>query len=188
MGLQTEESGDEDVVEAESVPVGQFGRSIEKARARTQERAPLRGDSFDETERSFDDERGEEPGETTQVFVRGIPFRARPLDVVELFEEHCGVVTRVEGMFHAGRASGRAWVTFEEPAAAAAALGFDRQQMDGRFIEVYPPWSRPARQALRQVTEGQGGRGPSDRFGLRPILYARPWCACRGACPAAQVL
>ena len=45
------------------------------------------------------------------------------------WQENCGVVTRVEGMFHAGRASGRAWVTFEEPTAATAALGFDRQEV-----------------------------------------------------------
>ncbi|KAJ1485161.1 hypothetical protein T484DRAFT_1794768 [Baffinella frigidus] len=172
------------------LPVGAFSRSVETARARAQEpqqqeepqQEERRGERREERQRGGDDDSGPtgEPGEDIQVFVRGIPFRARPLDVVELFEgggspsarppldvvelfeENCGVVTRVEGMFHAGRASGRAWVTFEDPIAATKALGFDRQEMDGRFIEVYPPWSRPARQALRQVTEGQGG-GTEDR-------------------------
>ena len=51
------------------------------------------------------------------------------------WQENCGVVTRVEGMFHAGRASGRAWVTFEEPTAATAALGFDRQEVSSRLHE-----------------------------------------------------
>ena len=34
-----------------------------------------------------------------QVFVRGIPFRARPLDLVDLFEAYAGTVTRIEGMY-----------------------------------------------------------------------------------------
>ena len=32
-----------------------------------------------------------------QVFVQGIPFRARPLDLVDLFEANAGTVTRIEG-------------------------------------------------------------------------------------------
>ena len=31
-----------------------------------------------------------------QVFVRGIPFKARPLDLVELFESKAGTVARIE--------------------------------------------------------------------------------------------
>jgi RNA recognition motif-containing protein len=99
-----------------------------------------------------------QPGTFTQVFVRGIPFKARPLDLVELFESKAGTVSRIEGMFFNGRASGRAWVTFEEAEAAGKALELDGSDMAGRSIEVYTADSRPARQALRLVTEGQGFR------------------------------
>ena len=49
-----------------------------------------------------------------QIFVRGISFKARPLDLVDFFESQCGTVTKIEGMFMGGKASGRAWVTFED--------------------------------------------------------------------------
>ena len=53
-------------------------------------------------------------GEERQVFVRGLPFGARPDEVVELFEmSGLGEVERVEGMFHRNRATGRAWITFD---------------------------------------------------------------------------
>jgi hypothetical protein len=35
-----------------------------------------------------------------QVFVQGIPFRARPLDLVDLFEGIAGTVTRIEGRLY----------------------------------------------------------------------------------------
>ena len=48
------------------------------------------------------------------MFVRGLPFGARPDEVVELFEmSGLGEVERVEGMFHRNRATGRAWITFD---------------------------------------------------------------------------
>ncbi|EKX45503.1 hypothetical protein GUITHDRAFT_139057 [Guillardia theta CCMP2712] len=105
--------------------------------------------------------------DTDQIFVRGISFKARPLDLVDFFESQCGTVTKIEGMFMGGKASGRAWVTFEDKLSASEALKLGNQTILDRTIEIYPPWSRPARQAMRMVTEGQGIKPERRPSGMR---------------------
>lgn len=93
-------------------------------------------------------------------------------------------VCLVQGMFFNGRASGRAWVTFEAASDAAQALELDGSDMGGRTIEIFTPDSRPARQALRMVTEGQvwvarGGGEGEDSGGDADV------CVC--VCPCVRV-
>jgi hypothetical protein len=57
-----------------------------------------------------------------RIFVRGIPFRATPRDVALTLEDAFGPVTKLEGMTIDGRATGRAWVTFENAEIAKAAV------------------------------------------------------------------
>ena len=146
---------------AAGVDTGEFDEVM--TRAEDDEQEQVRGPRSYTTASSDVRESLQPSPDMIQVFVRGIPFKARPMDLVHFFEDKAGTVTRIEGMFFNGRASGRAWVTFEEPAFAFKALTLDQAEMDGRTIEVYPPDSRPARQALRLVTEGQGQPYSADR-------------------------
>ena len=146
---------------AAGVDTGEFDEVM--TRAEDDEQEQVRGPRSYTTASSDVRESLQPSPDMIQVFVRGIPFKARPMDLVHFFEDKAGTVTRIEGMFFNGRASGRAWVTFEEPAFAIKALTLDQAEMDGRTIEVYPPDSRPARQALRLVTEGQGQPYSADR-------------------------
>jgi len=100
-------------------------------------------------------------GDNRRVFVWGLPFRARPQELVRLVEERFGRVERVEGMFVFGRASGRAWVTFEtQDSAKMAANTRDEISLGERTIKFAPPWSRPSRQALRDITAQIPARDP----------------------------
>jgi hypothetical protein len=93
----------------------------------------------------------------------------RPEDVARIFGK-AGEIQMIQGMFAERRATGRAWVTYTTGAGAESALAMHKTEIDGRFVEVYPPWSRPARQALRQVAQSQQSRGPYDddgEFGRR---------------------
>ena len=49
-------------------------------------------------------------------------------------------------MFFNGKASGRAWVTFDDESFAAKALEMDQMEMLGRLLEVYPPRNRALRE------------------------------------------
>lgn len=88
-----------------------------------------------------------------RIFVRGIPFRASPRDVAMTLEDAFGPVIKLEGMTLDGRATGRAWVTFENAEIAKAAVEEARIEMDNRPIFFSPPWSLAARQALREMSE-----------------------------------
>jgi RNA recognition motif-containing protein len=88
-----------------------------------------------------------------RIFVRGIPFRASPRDVAMTLEDAFGPVIKLEGMTLEGRATGRAWVTFENSEIAKAAVEEARIEMDNRPIFFSPPWSLAARQALREMSE-----------------------------------
>ncbi len=117
-------------------------------------------------------------GEERQIFVRGLPYSMRPEDLARIFGK-AGEVQMIQGMFAERRATGRAWVTYTTGNGAEGALSLHKTEIQGRFIEVYPPWSRPARQALRQVARSQqetsrdedrGGRY-EDRRGRSPAPY-----------------
>jgi hypothetical protein len=91
-------------------------------------------------------------GDNKRVFVRGLSYQSRPEDVVQLFREEVGgEVQTIQGMFSRSRASGRAWVTFTTPGHAQEAAQKFRYVLDNRGVEVFAPWSRASREALRAI-------------------------------------
>jgi len=90
---------------------------------------------------------------TARIFVRGLPFRSPARDVAIILEEAFGPVAKLEGMTLDGRATGHAWVTFENPQIARDAVEEGRIEMDNRPIYFSPPWSLASREALREMAD-----------------------------------
>ena len=90
---------------------------------------------------------------TARIFARGLPFRVSPRDVAFTFEEAFGPVAKLEGMTLDGRATGHAFVTFENAEIARDAVEEGRIEMDNRPVYFSPPWSLAARNALREMAD-----------------------------------
>ena len=86
---------------------------------------------------------------------RGLPFPITSAKADELREFFAGLTVARDGVFLCvgldGRPNGEAFVRFEDAADAVKALGRDRQKMDRRYIEVFPPPPPPRTKWTRRV-------------------------------------
>jgi RNA recognition motif-containing protein len=96
------------------------------------------------------------------VRLRGLPFRARPEDVLNFFAGS-GVTIQNDGIFLTslpdGRASGEAFVVFTREADVTEAVKRDHSDMEGRWIQVAPSSKAEIFAALAPRRGGRGGGG-----------------------------
>jgi len=102
-----------------------------------------------------------EDGDFGFVRLRGLPFSAQPIDVVDFFGASYGLMEEDVTMTfnHQGRASGECIVQLpSEESAMAAQQSLDRQTLGDRYIEVF----------LATAAELNRGRGGGFGLGGRP--------------------
>ncbi|PAA59838.1 hypothetical protein BOX15_Mlig028543g1, partial [Macrostomum lignano] len=101
-------------------------------------------------------------GPSCVVRMRGLPFESTASDVVKFFDD-CSISRGQQGVHltqdHLGRPSGEAYVVFETPDDAAAAMRHDKQHMGRRYVELF----QSSEAELARMVPGAGVPGPTGR-------------------------
>ena len=72
----------------------------------------------------------------TEIYIRGLKFETAESDIRELFQD-CGNITEIRiPRTRTGKHKGFAFINFESPDSASAALELDKVELHGRYLDV----------------------------------------------------
>ncbi|CAI2352215.1 unnamed protein product [Caenorhabditis sp. 36 PRJEB53466] len=92
------------------------------------------------------------PAQSAFVRMRGLPFNATEKDVKEFFDDL--PVEKVKFVVVHGRPNGEAYVEFKSREDATVAMGYDRKEINKRYIELFSAAASEAEFAMRPDPAG----------------------------------